>query len=207
MSLFRRGPRFFARARAWILIAGPAFFCASPVFSQALSTSAVQQRIEAIQASIRSRDLSATGRLIAAFDAEPAPSVRAWIVNALSALDPAQGLALFEKSLSDPEAEVRGAGVRALGALGGPRAAADLTAALAVEKAAGVRHALAFWLGTFKGDSSVEALDKALGADPNPNVRVQAASSLKWIGTEKARKRLKKAESDPDERVRRISHE
>jgi len=207
MSLFRRGGCCFARARAWILVGASELLCAGAAFSQTLSTSSAEQRIEAIQASIRARDFAAAGGLLSAFNMEPAPSARAWIVDAVGALAPAKGLALFEKALSDRDAEVRGAAVQALGALGGPRAAADIAAALAAEKNPGLRHAMAFWLGTFKDDASVEALDKALGSDPVASVRLQAAHSLKWIGTENAKRRLKKAASDPDARVRGLGHE
>jgi HEAT repeat protein len=145
--------------------------------------------------------------LISAFDAEPDASVRAWIVHGLSALDVVRGLPVFEKALSDPDAQVRGAGVLALGTLGGPRASSDLVAALNSETNPGVRQAIAFWLGTFKDDAAAAALDKALSSDSDPNVRIQSARSLKWVGTKAAKRKLKKAEQDPDERVRRIAHE
>lgn len=164
-------------------------------------------RLDSVMASIRARDPKAVPDLAARFAAEPVASIRAWIVRAAGRLDAKGGLALFESGLQDQSPEVRIAAAEALGKLGGPRAAADLAAALGAETNSGVRASIAFWLGTFKDAASAAALGQALAADPDPNVRVQAAQSLKQHGTRAARQALKAAKGDKDERVRGLTHE
>lgn len=162
-------------------------------------------RLDNVLAAVRARDPKAAPDLAARFVVEPVGSIRAWIVRGVSRLDAKGGLPLFESGLQDRDPEVRIAAAEALGKLGGAKAAADLAAALDAEAGAGVRATIAFWLGTFKDAASAAALGRALAADPDPNVRVQAAHSLKRVGTSRAGSELEKGSKDPDERVRRVS--
>lgn len=164
-------------------------------------------RLDSVMTSMRARDPKAVPDLAARFAVEPVASIRAWIVRAVSRLDAKGGLALLESGLQDRNPEVRIAAAEALGKLGGAEAAADLAAALGAETNSGVRAGIAFWLGTFKDAASALALGQALAADPDPNVRVQAAQSLKRYGTRAARQALKAAKGDKDERVRGAADE
>ena len=201
-----------ARARYRTLIVS-AFCMACAVVVGVLSAAAQDvdvssgTRLESVMALIRARDAKAGPELAARFDAEPQPGIRAWIVRGEGVLKAAEGPALFKKALGDTSAIVRLAAVDALAQTVGPSSVADLNAAMAVETSAGVRHTIASWLGTFKTAASRTALQQALTGDKDPNVRVQAARSLKQHGTGAARQALKAAKNDPDGRVRGIANE
>jgi len=164
-------------------------------------------RLNSVMAFMRARDPKAVPDLAARFAVEPVASIRAWIVRAVSRLDAKGGLALLESGLQDQNPEVRIAAAEALGKLGGAEAAADLAATLGTEISPGVRASIAFWLGTFKDAVSAAALGQVLASDPDSNVRVQAARSLKQQGTRAARQALKAVKDDRDERVRGIADE
>lgn len=197
---------FHARARYRTpLLAALCMACA--VFASAQAAPAVDARAAAVQAAIRAKDLDALRAAAARFDAETSTAARGWIVRGLGALDPAGGMPVFEKALGDADPQVRADAAAALGAAGGAQAAADLAAALAAEKNPGVRQTIAFWLGSFKDAASTRALGQALKGDADANVRIQSAHSLKRAGTREARKQLKQADGDDDERVRQAAHE
>ena len=196
-----------------LFISGALLSCAVAAYCQAvpsfaapdLSTSAVQHRIDAVQSSIRNQRVSAVPQLIADFDAEQHPTVRAWILRGLTSLDPAQALPVLKKGVLDPAPEVRLVAAGQLGRLASPEAEAALIAALAAEVNAGVRQTMVFWLGTFKDPAAVSALGQVLNKDANVSVRAQAARSLKSLGTPKAKRALKAGQEDADERVRKLS--
>ncbi|MDE2141255.1 MAG: HEAT repeat domain-containing protein [Elusimicrobia bacterium] len=164
-------------------------------------------RLDGVMASIRARDPKAGADLAARFDAEPAAGIRAWIVRGEAALKAPQGPALFKKALADASPLVRAAAAEALAQSQGAVAVPDLAAALAAEANAGVRLTITFWLGTMKTPASSSALGRALVGDADANVRVQAARSLKQHGTREARRALKAAKGDQDERVRGVVNE
>lgn len=164
-------------------------------------------RLESVMAAVRARDAKAAPALAARFAGETNAAVRAAIVRGVAVLSPAGGAALAKTALSDPQPAVRLAGAESLARAQDAAAVPDLAAALAGETNAGVRHTIAFWLGSFKTPAARAALAQALGSDPDPNVRVQAALSLQRHGTSAARAALKAGRSDSDERVRRIAGE
>lgn len=164
-------------------------------------------RLESVMASIRARDQKAGADFAARFDAEPEPGIRAWIVRGEGVLKAPQGPALFKKALGDSSALVRLAAAEAMAQVQGAAAAGDLAAALASEANAGVRHAIVFWLGTMKVPAAEAALSGALSGDADANVRVEAARALKRHGTRGARRALKAAKGDRDERVRGVADE
>ncbi|MDE2510367.1 MAG: HEAT repeat domain-containing protein [Elusimicrobia bacterium] len=164
-------------------------------------------RLESVMASIRARDPKAGPDLAARFDAEPEPGIRAWIVRGAAVVKAPQGPALFKKALGDPSALVRLAAAEAMAQTQGAAAAGDLAAALASEANAGVRHTIAFWLGTMKVPAAEAALSAALSGDADANVRAEAARSLKRTGGRAARRDLKRGKNDADARVRAIADE
>lgn len=192
----------------------------NPVFpqNQDLNPPSPEERIAAIQSSMRQKKLSSIPALIKAYDLEPEAAVRSWHIRALEFLSLAERgkgkkpaseavLNLLGKALRDNSPEVRSSAATALGKLGGKRAANALIEALPEESNEGVRQNILFWLGGLKDPASVPALGKALAEDKDPNIRAQAARSLKWIATPAAKTQLKKAEKDKDDKVRRIAHE
>ena len=164
-------------------------------------------RLESVMASIRARDPKAAHGLAAQYDSEAQPGIRAWLVRGAARLDAPRGALLARKALSDASPVVRMATAEALAGADGAKAVPDLTAALAGEKNAGVRHNIVFWLGQIKTPASRAALQQALAADADPNVRIQAARSLQRHGSAAARKSVKDAKNDRDARVRAIADE
>lgn len=159
-------------------------------------------RLDSVMASIRARDPKAVPDLAARFAAEPVASIRAWIVRGVASLGGSPDPSFFRLALQDSSAMVRMTAAQALAQTQGASAVADLSAALAGEINAGVRHAIVAELGAIKTPASVAALQQALAGDADPNVRIQAARSLKQHGTRAARHALKAAKDDKDERVR-----
>ena len=164
-------------------------------------------RLESVMASIRARDPKAASGLAVRFDAETQPGIRAWLVRGVAALDSPHGAALARKALQDASPLVRMAAAEALAGVDGAKAVADLSAALAGEKNAGVRNNIVFWLGSIKSPASAAALQAALAGDSDSNVRVQAARALQRHGTRSARQAVKNAKNDSDARVRAIANE
>jgi HEAT repeat protein len=99
--------------------------------------------------------------------------------------------------------EVRIEAVSGLGQIGTPQAGAALLDQLGREKEDGVRQALLFWLGGMKYAPAADAVGSAL-KDPNPNIRAQAAHSLGWIGSTRAKTLLKDAAKDSDANVQAV---
>ena len=212
MSRPGRGPLVFARARYGTLILSAfCMACALFAFAPAAAAQGVDvsstTRLEGVLASIRARDPKAAPGLIVQFAVEPEPGIRAWILRAVAALKAPQGPALFQTGLRDGSPLVRMAAVEVLAGAQGAAAVPDLAAALAGEANAGVRNTIVFWLGTIKTPASTAALRQALSADADPNVRVEAARSLKQQGTGSARQALRAARGDSDARVRGIVDE
>jgi HEAT repeat protein len=200
-----------ARARYRTLIVS-AFYMACALLS-CVGRAAAQSvaassgtRLEAVMASIRARDPQAVPALTAQFAGEPQPSIRAWIVRGVAALGAPQGPALFQSALQDSSPLVRMAAVEALAKSSGAGAVPDLTALLAAENNAGVRHAAAAALGSIKTPASAAALQQALGEDADPNVRIQAARSLRRHGAA-GKRAAKGARNDQDPRVRAVANE
>ncbi|MDE2141054.1 MAG: HEAT repeat domain-containing protein [Elusimicrobia bacterium] len=164
-------------------------------------------RLDGVMASIRARDPKAGADLAARFAGEAEPGIRAWIVRGEAVLKAPQGPTLFKRALADASPLVRAAAVEALAQSQGAAVAPDLAVALTSETNAGVRLTIAFWLGTMTTPASSSALGRALAGDADANVRVQAARSLKQHGTREARRALKAAKDDQDERVRGVVNE
>lgn len=197
------------RARCGMLLFAAFFLaCASYARAQApAGASVVQDRLDAVDAAVRSRDAKAASALIANFSSEPTPAVRAALVRGVARLDGSRGGALARVALLDSQPFVRMAAAEALVQSQGDGAVGDLIAALGSETNDGVRHAIVGWLGGFKTAAARMALQQAISSDPNPNVRLQAARSLKRQGTPAARTALDTAKLDSDVRVRKIANE
>lgn len=183
-----------------------AVFAVSRAGAQGVDVSSTS-RLESVMNVIRARDPKAGHELAARFDVETEPVIRAWIVRGAAVIKAPQGPALFERGLADSSPQVRLAAAEAMAQARGAAAAADLTAALAGEPNAGVRSAIAFWLGTMPTPAAEKGLRQALLGDANANVRAQAARSLKRTGGSAARRDLKRGRSDADARVRAIADE
>jgi HEAT repeat protein len=142
-------------------------------------------------------------RVQALIRAEGDAAVRARLVSIQAAL-PAkeQSAADYDAALTDADPGVRLAAVNAVGKLPGREAGTRLVAALADAKP-GVRLAAAFWLGQPGHSGAAAALSRVLASDPDANVRLAAAQGLSRMGTRAARRLLRGAASDRDERVRR----
>ena len=182
---------FRVRARYRMLILSAfcmacAAFAAGPAAAQSVAASSTTQvdtssttRLESVMAVIRARDPLAGPGLAARFDAESQPAIRAWIVRGVAALGAPRGERFFRRALRDPSALVRLAAVEASAKSAGAQAVPELSAALAAETNAGVRHGIMAALGAIDTPESAAALQSAQTGDRDANVRAQAAQGLR----------------------------
>lgn len=201
--------RFFpARARYRTLIASVlCLACATVLAAQDVGVDDPTARMEAVSTAVRARDPKAAVAMVAGYQDEKSPAVRAALVRGVAVLDPVRGGVLAQTASSDLQPSVRLAAAEALAKSQGTASVPALVAALNAETNAGVRHTIIFWLGTFKTAAARAALAQALGTDSDPNVRLQAARSLQRHGTKAARAALAAGKNDSDSRVRSIADE
>ncbi len=164
-------------------------------------TQSSSSRLDAVKAVFQGKHPRAAKSLRAAFLQEPRASIRVWMIRAENHVSPGH-LKFLSAALKDPSVFVREAAVVALGESKKSQSAQILAALLPSEPDSGARMTICFWLGQLGGSQAVAALSQVLSADKDPNVRLQAAQSLKKIGTGSALSALRQAAKDPNARVR-----
>ena len=143
--------------------------------------------------------------LVAAVDDDPDPTVRVAALEAIRVLGgPPTAVAAAEASLFDPDARVRDAAIRALGAVADDTALAAIPGlpALARDPSPAVRAAMACLYGSRGPDPSSERLIAELLEDPDSEARVAGLAAVRRLRDTASIDATRALLGDPSPRVR-----
>lgn len=176
----------------------------APNVEKALSSSKKADRLTAADQVRRGRGAASPAALKGALGREKDGLVRARLLQGVAAQSGAGAVGELIASLDrDASVFARQAAAQELGPYAAqPEAAAALAAALRKDTAPEVRYACASSLALAKGPVAVEALDWA-SRHGDPDLRRQAAFSLRRHAGAEAKKILKRLEGDGDASVRK----
>lgn len=200
-----------ASASLAVLALIPAAFAGDKAVSdadveKAISSRKSEQRLKGLEEIRRGRARVSEAKLRAAHQAEKDPFLRLRFLQGLSALGATQAPETMIDALRrDESPAVRQAAAQELGKYAQREdAVTALSAALDTDAAPEVRYACALSLGLSRSAPALAALAKA-ARHSDPQLRRQAAFSLKRHGGPQAAKILKGLEKDEDSSVREMA--